>query len=200
MFQSKQRGVVLIVALVILLVVTLLGIAVMKGATLDLRMAKNSQERQQAFNAAEAALSQAEASLMTINWANTDLIPGCSGTKCFNSTCNNGYCFAGTYSGTSQTACTVVPTTGPSANVVPTDPWKSSALNVWTTSAKHRSINLAGGVTAKYIIEFRCFIDGDSGTVAMNAGDALFRITARGQSAAGNSEVMLQSTFRLRAP
>lgn len=204
MTARNQRGVVLVVALVILAIVTLLGVAVMKGATLDLRMAKNSQERQEAFNAAEAALSQGEAHLMTGNFANTNLISGCSGSKCFNANCDNGYCFAGTYGGASQAGCSVVPTSGPGSGVIPVDPWGSSTLNVWTTSSRNRGITVAtssaGAVSAKYIIEFRCYIDGDSGTVATNAGDALFRITARGKSAAGNSEVMLQSTFRLKAP
>jgi type IV pilus assembly protein PilX len=192
--------VVLIVALVILVIVTLLGVMVMKGAALDLKMAKNSQERQEAFNAAEAALSQGEAHLMTGNFANTDLIPGCSGAKCFNTTCSNGYCFAGTYAGSSQAGCSVVPTTGPNTGVVPADPWSSSTLSVWTTAARNRGAIVTGALSAKYIIEFRCFIDGDSGTVASNAGDALFRVTARGKSIAGNVEVMLQSTFRLKAP
>lgn len=200
MTVNKQRGVVLIVALVILLVVTLLGVAVMKGATLDLKMAKNSQEHQQAFNAAEAALSQAEAMLVTNGPAATDLHPGCSGSKCFNSACTNGFCFSGVYPGASQSGCSVVP----ASNVIAADPWSSAALNVWATAGKYITPTLPsstlGTSTAKYIVEFRCFIDGDGGSVGSNAGDALFRITARGKSAAGNAEVMLQSTFRLTAP
>jgi Tfp pilus assembly protein PilX len=50
----------------------------------------------------------------------------------------------------------------------------------------------------KYIIEFRCFIDG-AGTakVITSEGDAFFRITAQGYSQDGESTVMVQSTYRL---
>jgi type IV pilus assembly protein PilX len=205
MSMKKQRGVVLIVALLMLLVVTLLGVAVMSGATLDLKMANNSQERHQAFNVAEAALAQAEAKLMNLGLSKTDLSDGCSGSKCFNASCtNNGLCFFGQRADPNSQTCSVVPASGTLAN----DPWSDTTLNVWGTASKHQTITANANVvnsnntplTADYIIEFRCYIDGDLGTVASGQGDALFRITARGHSAAGNTDVMLQSTFRMKAP
>ncbi len=55
-----QRGAVLIVSLIMLLVMTLLGISTMGSTKLEMRMASNNQGRQEAFQAAEAALVVAE--------------------------------------------------------------------------------------------------------------------------------------------
>jgi type IV pilus assembly protein PilX len=57
----RQRGVVLIVALVVLLVLTLLGISSMQGTVMEERMAGNMYDRNLAFQAAEAALRAGEA-------------------------------------------------------------------------------------------------------------------------------------------
>lgn len=58
-----QRGAILIAVLAILLALTLLGIAGMRATTLEERMAGNFQENYLAFQAAEAALREAEAQL-----------------------------------------------------------------------------------------------------------------------------------------
>lgn len=55
-----QRGTVLIIALVFLLLMTLVGIAAMQGTTLQERMAGNHRDRNLAFQAAEAALREGE--------------------------------------------------------------------------------------------------------------------------------------------
>jgi type IV pilus assembly protein PilX len=56
-----QRGSVLIVGLVILLVLTLIGVSAVGGAGLQQRMATALQDRTTAFNTAEIALKQGEA-------------------------------------------------------------------------------------------------------------------------------------------
>ena len=58
---ARQRGVVLIVALVVLLVLSLLGISSMQGTVMEERMAGNMYDRNLAFQAAEAALRAGEA-------------------------------------------------------------------------------------------------------------------------------------------
>ena len=58
--RERQGGFVLIVGLVILLVLTILGVAAMQGTTLQEHMAGNSQDRQLAFQAAEAGLNAGE--------------------------------------------------------------------------------------------------------------------------------------------
>jgi type IV pilus assembly protein PilX len=58
---ARQRGAVLVVSLVLLVVLTLLGVSVMNVTQLEERMASNAQEMTQAFQSAETGLSQAYA-------------------------------------------------------------------------------------------------------------------------------------------
>ncbi|MBB1088045.1 pilus assembly protein [Lysobacter sp. SG-8] len=55
-----QRGVALVVVLILLLVMTLLGLASLRGTLLEERMAANLFDRSLGFQAAEAALRQGE--------------------------------------------------------------------------------------------------------------------------------------------
>jgi Tfp pilus assembly protein PilX len=57
---SAQRGVALIIGLVILAIITLIGIAAFSITTQEERMAGNSRDRMLAFEAAEAALRGCE--------------------------------------------------------------------------------------------------------------------------------------------
>lgn len=57
---ARQRGAALVVVLMLLLIVTLLGLASMRGAILQERMAANTVTRAQAFQVAEAVLREAE--------------------------------------------------------------------------------------------------------------------------------------------
>jgi len=90
-----ERGVVLLVALVMLLLVTVLGLASVRMLTLEERMAANSFDRNLAFQAAETALREGEAlaqlQLQTANSPNAgspDVAMDCN-------TLNNGACAHG---------------------------------------------------------------------------------------------------------
>ncbi len=61
--RSRQRGAVLVVSLMILLVLTVLVLAATRGAVLMERMAGNSRQLDQAFQTAEAALREGEGRL-----------------------------------------------------------------------------------------------------------------------------------------
>lgn len=61
--HPAQRGFVLIVALVLLLILTILGLAAAQSTSLQERMAGNSRNRDMAFQAAEAGLRAAESCL-----------------------------------------------------------------------------------------------------------------------------------------
>lgn len=65
--RGAHRGVALIVALVLLLVVTVIGLASMRGTNLQERMSANMYDRSLAFQRTEAALRDAEAAI-TANW------------------------------------------------------------------------------------------------------------------------------------
>jgi type IV pilus assembly protein PilX len=62
--STKQRGVALMVGLVLLLVLTLIGVSAMRSAVLEERMTGNTQDLQIAFQFAEAALREGEMVLM----------------------------------------------------------------------------------------------------------------------------------------
>ena len=61
--NSTQHGFVLIVALLLLLVLTILGLAAAQSTSLEERMAGNSRDQDLAFQAAEAGLRAAETCL-----------------------------------------------------------------------------------------------------------------------------------------
>lgn len=56
--HSSQRGVALVVSLILLVVITLLSVTAMRSANLDTRISVNHQHKQLSFQAAENALSQ----------------------------------------------------------------------------------------------------------------------------------------------
>ncbi|AHG41068.1 pilus assembly protein PilX [Pseudomonas syringae CC1557] len=62
-FAARQRGMVLLVSLVFLLLLTLLGISSMQNATLQEKMAGSVMVRNQSFQMAEAALRLGESEI-----------------------------------------------------------------------------------------------------------------------------------------
>ena len=68
-FQSprRERGVALVVALILLVVATLIGLAASRGTILQERMSSNSFDRSLAFQRSEAALRAAEDAI-TAEW------------------------------------------------------------------------------------------------------------------------------------
>jgi type IV pilus assembly protein PilX len=62
---SKQRGVVMVIALILLLILSLLGVTAARMQTVEERMARNDDNRQLGQQAAEAALRTAESGLLS---------------------------------------------------------------------------------------------------------------------------------------
>jgi type IV pilus assembly protein PilX len=77
--RDAQRGVALVVALILLLLVTMIGLAGMRGTTLQERMTSNLYDRELAFQAAESALRAAETAIIADN---TAFQTNCSSTAC----------------------------------------------------------------------------------------------------------------------
>lgn len=75
MNKKREQGAVLIVSLVMLLVMTMIGLAGMEVTDLEERMAGNMRDRNIAFQAAEAALNDAEDYL-----EGTTLLPAFNGS------------------------------------------------------------------------------------------------------------------------
>ena len=68
--RGRQSGVSLVVVLILLLVMTILGLAVMRGTLLEERMSANMYDRSLAFQQAESALREAEAAIRAAVLAN----------------------------------------------------------------------------------------------------------------------------------
>ena len=65
--SAKQSGVVLFVALILLLILSMIGVTVARMQTVEERMARNETSQQLAAQAAEAALRNAETTLLSVN-------------------------------------------------------------------------------------------------------------------------------------
>lgn len=175
---AAQRGMVLIVGLIMVLLMALVGVAAIRGSNLQELMAGNMKDRNQAFQAAEAALRMGEI-----------LVQTSEGSLTFNNT--NGLF---TNQNLSDSALGTV--TSWSDEV-----WKTNAVNL--TKSK---LDLKLSRTPEYVIE-RLEVSA-SGTAASggaieygaNVEDAgptvLYRITSRGFGGSETSAVIVQSTYR----
>ena len=65
--RQRQRGVALLIALIMLLILTVGGVTSMRNSTMQERMAGNMRDRELAFQAAERALRAGEAYLNSFN-------------------------------------------------------------------------------------------------------------------------------------
>lgn len=84
-FVRSQRGVSLIVVLILLLVVTLLGLAILRTTVLEERMSANLFDRSLSFQAAETALREAENDILQAQQANITVRPNWG--NCLNIVC-----------------------------------------------------------------------------------------------------------------
>jgi type IV pilus assembly protein PilX len=71
--QTRQSGAALVVGLILLVVITVLAVSGMNTATTELAMARNAQNYENAFQAAETGLEQAISQGRVNTLANTDL-------------------------------------------------------------------------------------------------------------------------------
>lgn len=181
---GRQTGAALVVALVLLLVITILGLSSMRGTSLQERMSANLRDRGLAFQAAEAALREAEASL-------ADLEPSAfpsplDPARYADDVCDDNPCVDGLCS-RPDPKCT--------------DRWLSD--NAWRNASAGLAAGLGGlAIAPQYFIEH---IPADIPSwpgcdreVPMSPNCIMptnfFRITAR-SAAAGRSTVILQTTF-----
>jgi type IV pilus assembly protein PilX len=176
--MKKQKGAALIVSLVLLTLVALLGVAGVQTIGLEEKMAGHSFDRNLTFQAAEAALREAEQYVETNKppASYTDDNSDCPGASAINN-------------------CDL--TTGlcppPDKDCKPR--WlPDSGFTQW----KNATVSLpALAGTPQYFIEYlgNTFPCSDGGTSdPMNC--KRYRITARSNPGAGRASVMLQSVYR----
>lgn len=175
--SKHQQGAVLMISLMILLIMTIIGVAAMSTTTMEEKMAGNNQQRQQAFQAAETALRDAEA------WLNTNIVKA-SDLAQFNGS-NGLFAIERTDPG-----ATVVP---PSFDIFNNGAWSSNSV---------ASYSLLAGQQPRYIIEYI----GKFGTggapldpnTAVTPARYAFRITAAGWSTDNTSRYLAWSHFARR--
>lgn len=170
--RKGQRGAVLVFCLVFLAILTLMAVTGMDTAVVEERMAGNMQDYNQAFQAAEVGLIQAEGWL-----AARTTLP--------------------TASSTGATSVWTLDSPDATANGVnwwlerPSDWWGTNAISV----AGLEVVNTQPG----YVIE-EFFTSTTGQSLAIGTGEQvstriLHRVTARGTGASDNAEVLLQSTY-----
>lgn len=165
-----QRGAAMVIALVMLLVLTLLATASARMTLLEERMTGNTQDRNVAFQATEAALRFGELI------AQANVLPVFGGAA------------GGLYK----------PADPEDIPVWETLDWKSSAA-VHADADLDAALADLGGATADYIVEQlpRVPTPGESLAADATVDEATFyRVTARGVGMAGNATVTLQTTFK----
>lgn len=191
----KQRGAVLIIAMIMLLVLTILGIAGIDSSGMQIRMANNQRDRIVAMQAAEAGLMAAEIYLENAD-ISADNIGNCTSLEpdCFEATCENGLCFTGVFT-------PVVLGISICTGIDGVEPRNNPLLDVFN-DGNNRSVELTGSAIpakVKYYIEFRCYTKADVlGLLALGNADYLFRITSYAETDSGRGRVMLQSTYSVK--
>lgn len=164
--MPRQRGMVMIVSLIILVIITLLAITALRITTLEERMAGNTRDRQLAFQAAEYALREAQDYLST----------AVLGT--FSATGGSGGLFTGL-------------TNSDDSYWMTTHDWTNTAKYISPT----RTGTLLTGQTApKYAIEEFPFVPCTSDSLKWPPPQprSVYRVTARGSGRTTDADVMLQ--------
>jgi type IV pilus assembly protein PilX len=173
--STQQRGVVLIMSLIMLVLMTLIGMAGIRAISKEERMVAQSYDRTLAFQASESALREAEVLIEA----------------------------AGRPSPVVNTACAL--TGAPSqvmvcgASPTPTiSRWDDAAFASWTDATPVGTASLA--LTPQYFVEylggnFPCKLNS---TLAENC--KRYRISARPNAGSGRSSVVLQTIYATYEP
>ena len=171
LIAGSQRGAVLIVALVLLLVLTVLGTASIRDTTMEERMAGNFRDRSAALEAAESALRTGEA--------------GVSNTTTYSLMAFDGT--GGTYEVT-MASVSVDPATG-----------SNYGLTVPSSVLTYSGKLLVSQVPEYYVEKLPAVVMGKSnlaiGTQNLPPKIHHYRVTARGYGVSPNTDVTLQSTY-----
>ncbi len=167
---QHQSGVALIVSLIMLVLMTLVGIAGIRVINAEERMVGQTYDRAVAFQAAEAALKQIEASIES----------------------------AGQPTPAPSTACAVTGTAPNDLNVcglnIGVPRWISSTFSEWVSSSP--VVHTTGiSITPQYFVEylgsnFPCSLD-----KVDNSSCKRYRVTARANASDDRAAVMLQSVY-----
>lgn len=189
MLRNRQHGATLVTSLMILVMITILGLASMRTATLEERMARYSREQQVAFQAAEATLRDAERDLSDPTSARFGVISGMTG---FDANCNTGTPFANNVRGLCIPA---------SVGTVPV--WRASMNDQTAIPFGQYTPNnpLPAGGVAGVARQPRYLVEGIStpivgGSLKPGSIKVKYRVTAQAFGPSLNTEAWVQSIFQ----
>lgn len=172
--DSSEKGAVLFVSLIMLVIVTLMGVIAMKSSTLQEKLAAAAMDQNVAFQAAESALRDAEI------YINSSL----SITSGFSTACSNGLCLP------SNTAVSAWDGIGD---------WSTSALPIifgtQTTAPAIASVSRQPRYIIELLGDIPCTVGCSSKLPPATTDGTAFRITAMGWGRRTTTPVMLQSVY-----
>lgn len=178
--QQKQRGVVLMVSLIMLLLLTLIGVTGSNVTGLEERMAGNMRDENLAFQAAEAALRVGEAAVLLNPPAFSVSSNGTGGTGLY-TTVGTGAQTSGYWQTVDWTSSTAVATYAGSLSHVNTAP-RYIIEELPTSSSTSGTTNNSGSLEA--------------GATSTAQSVSWYRITARGTGGTDNAVAMVQSIVK----
>lgn len=163
--RRRQEGVALIVALLLLIVMTILGLSVMRTVTLEEKMAAHTFDRSLSFQSTESALREAEA------YVKTNMPTPAAGSGCTEATGVCGKLASGT-----------------------TERWLDASFTTWksATAVANGSINITPQYIIEYLGNtFPC----QPNDITAGSSCKRYRITARSNAGTDRAAVMLQSIY-----
>lgn len=168
--SATQRGAVLFVGLIMLIIITLMGVVAMKSSILQEKLSAGAMDQSIAFQAAESALRDAE----------KDTNQNLTSSSAFTSACTGGLCLP---SSTATQAWQSI------------NDWTTSALPIaYGTNTGEAAIS-GVAIQPRYIIELLPDIPVEPGGSAGSTPNNAFRITAMGWGKRASTPIMLQSIY-----
>ena len=169
----KQKGFILIVSLIFLVIMTILGIAMFRGVSMDETMSGNQREKSRSVEAAQGALDSAE------GWLNN------GNNTIYGGTMNSGVACAGTLA--TPTICSTAlanPTTLPWASffaasgIIPASSVSASGQNTYVSQPQ-------------YYIQFLGYAPGSTNI-------ALYQVTATAQGGNSTATSVIQAVYQVQ--
>lgn len=171
----KEKGFILIVSLIFLVIMSMLGISMFSGVTMDETMSGNQREKNRSLDAVQMTLNTVE------TWLSNPLNTVLGGTL---------------NPGVACTASTVQPAICASALATPATPatWPLSATLPATPGL---TVSTSGGLNTyysqpQYYIQFLGFYPGTTNT-------AMYQVTATAQGGNDSATSVVQAVYRVKA-
>jgi len=189
-YSGKQQGAALAVSLIILTLMTVIGVTAVKSSVIENRIATNMYDKQMSFEAAEAALRDAEAWLKAQE-SSPDTAMDRDGTSTV-TVWVKGFP-TNTHDGVEEDK--------PMLKFSDDSIWEAYGENYGDANGLSASEKMPGlSAEPQFIVEQFTFIPDDMSaeTLAAGRGEFYYRITARARGGSSTSETLLQTIYRMR--